>query len=158
MKAFVRINKRTGKLVKKSLKMRRTKPLNGCWKEIPIATSFVCIPVDADVINDELNAEVAQLLLDKAGLALVFLGVGGSEYVTDLTAKTIDVLVPSGTDVEALIASFVAYPFATSVKIGDDIQESGVTPNDFTSDVTYAILCKDGTTTVNWVISVTIAS
>ena len=59
--------------------------------------------------------------------------------------RTIAVALPSsGTDVTKLVATFTASEGAT-VKVGEKVQESGKTPNDFSSDVTYTVTAEDGT-------------
>ncbi len=58
---------------------------------------------------------------------------------TDINAE-----VPTGTDVSALIATFTTT--GESVAIGDTIQVSGATANNFTSPVTYTVTADDGTT------------
>lgn len=68
------------------------------------------------------------------------------------TAGTIDVTLPSGTDVTALIATFTISDLAT-IKVGDVAQVSGTTPNNFTSPVTYVVTSQNGTTK-NWVVTV----
>ena len=69
------------------------------------------------------------------------------------TNHTIAVNVPFTTDVTALIATFTASPMAV-VKIGAVVQASGVTPNNFTSPVTYTVTAENGNT-VSYVVTVT---
>ena len=68
---------------------------------------------------------------------------------------TIDIEVEAGTDVTNLVATFTLSDGATA-KVGDVDQESGVTANDFSSPVTYTVTAEDGTTTQDWVVTVTI--
>jgi hypothetical protein len=70
---------------------------------------------------------------------------------------TIAIEVANGTDVTGLIAVFTLSPGATAA-IGATPQVSGTTVNDFTNTVTYKITAQDGTTTQNWVVTVTIAT
>jgi len=94
---------------------------------------------------------------DKADLGLSFLNVPGeTEIAIDMDDKTIDVLVPFGTVITALVAMFIASAYATSVKIGGVDQVSGVTENDFTNAKTYVVVAQDGVTTQNWVVTVTV--
>jgi hypothetical protein len=70
-------------------------------------------------------------------------------------AKTIGVLLPSGTNVTALAATFVTT--GANVKVGTVVQTSTATANDFTSPVVYAVTAGD-TTTVNYTVTVTFAA
>ncbi|MEA3448383.1 MAG: T9SS type A sorting domain-containing protein, partial [Bacteroidota bacterium] len=68
---------------------------------------------------------------------------------------TISLNVPTDTDVTALVATFTLSDGATA-EIGGVVQESGVTPNDFTDPVTYTVIAEDGTTAQDWVVTVTV--
>jgi len=74
--------------------------------------------------------------------------------ITD-SSKTVEVSVPSGTNVTALKATFVST--GTSVKVGTVVQTSGTTPNNFTSPVTYTVVAADGSTQA-YVITVTVGA
>ena len=65
--------------------------------------------------------------------------------IIDEPAKTIVLTVPSGTDVTALIASFVTT--GATVKVGSTVQVSGGTPNDFTHPVAYIVTAANSSTT-----------
>ncbi|MDA3818859.1 MAG: T9SS type A sorting domain-containing protein [Candidatus Delongbacteria bacterium] len=67
---------------------------------------------------------------------------------------TVDIDVPFGTDVTALVATFELSDDATA-EVGGVVQESGVTANDFTTPVTYTVIAQDGTTTQDWIVTVT---
>ena len=43
----------------------------------------------------------------------------------------------------------------STAKVGDTDQESGVTPNDFSSALTYTLSSEDGMTSQDWVVTVT---
>jgi N-acetylneuraminic acid mutarotase len=64
--------------------------------------------------------------------------------VIDEGAKTISVGVPRATSLTSLVATFTTT--GASVKVGATAQVSGVTPNDFTTGVTYTVTAADGTT------------
>lgn len=64
----------------------------------------------------------------------------------DTTAKTIDVIVPYGTDVTNLVAAFTASG-ASTVTVDGAEQTTEETPNDFSSPVTYKVTANDGTVT-----------
>jgi sulfur carrier protein ThiS len=66
----------------------------------------------------------------------------------------IEVEVDHNADITALVASFTLSNGATA-KVNDVAQESGVTANDFTSPVTYVVTAQDGSTSKDWVVTVT---
>ena len=67
--------------------------------------------------------------------------------------KTIDITIPSTTDVTNLTATFTLSTNDTA-QIATIKQASGVTKNDFTNPVVYTVIDPD-TTTQNWTITVT---
>jgi lysophospholipase L1-like esterase len=71
------------------------------------------------------------------------------------TAKTIAVLVPNGTSLNPLIATFTLSPFA-SATVGATAQVSGTTPNNFTGSVVYTVTAQNGST-VDYTVTVTLA-
>ncbi|MEQ8548418.1 MAG: FG-GAP-like repeat-containing protein [Cyclobacteriaceae bacterium] len=72
----------------------------------------------------------------------------------DATNHTIAIEVANGTDVTALVPTFELSTGA-SAAVGGTAQVSGTTANDFTSAVTYTVTAEDGTTTQDWVVTVT---
>ncbi|WP_411677792.1 GLUG motif-containing protein, partial [Caproicibacter sp.] len=72
----------------------------------------------------------------------------------DETNHTISVKVPSGTDRSSLIANFSANDAELTVDGAE--QENGVTPNDFTSPVSYKVTGLDGST-ATYTVTVTCA-
>lgn len=72
----------------------------------------------------------------------------------DPAARTIALTVPYGTRLTDLVASFTTT--GVSVSVDGTPQVSGVTPNDFSSPVTYTVAAEDGST-VNYVATVTVA-
>ncbi|MFA7403708.1 MAG: ice-binding family protein [Pelobacteraceae bacterium] len=68
----------------------------------------------------------------------------GSAGVINQSAKTIAVTVPDGTTVTALAATFTTT--GTTVKVGNTVQTSGSTTNNFSSPVAYTVTAADGTT------------
>jgi len=91
----------------------------------------------------------------KAISAFSFAGFPGSAGTVNEAAKTIEVTVPSGTNVTALIATFTTT--GTVVRVGSAVQTSGTTPNNFTSPVVYTVTAADGST-VTYTVNVTVAS
>jgi len=73
----------------------------------------------------------------------------------DQSSKTIVVNVPSGTDVTALVATFITT--GKSVVVGGNTQVSGVTPNNFTSSVTYKVVAIDGSSQ-NYTVAITVST
>lgn len=59
------------------------------------------------------------------------------------TDHTISLTMPYGTDVTALVPTFTTT--GASVKIADDLQESGMTANDFSTSKTYTVYAIDET-------------
>ncbi|PKL43508.1 MAG: hypothetical protein CVV42_20165, partial [Candidatus Riflebacteria bacterium HGW-Riflebacteria-2] len=70
------------------------------------------------------------------------------------TNKTISVTVPFGTNVTALVASFTVSPKA-AVTVGDVVQVSANTANDFSSAEIYTVTAEDGSTS-DYTVTVTI--
>jgi uncharacterized protein YcbX len=91
----------------------------------------------------------------KAATAFSFAGLTGSAGTIDETAKTIAVTVPSGTNVTALVATFATT--GSVVKVGTTVQTSGVTANDFTSPVAYAVTDANGNT-ATYTVTVSVAA
>jgi hypothetical protein len=75
--------------------------------------------------------------------------------IINTTSGTITLVVPYGANVTNLIASFTLSA-GSSVKVGSLTQVSGITPNNFTTPVTYIVTAADGITTKNWVVTATI--
>ncbi|WP_096203068.1 S-layer homology domain-containing protein [Bacillus sp. FJAT-45350] len=67
---------------------------------------------------------------------------------------TIAIEVAHGTEVDQLVATFTLSDKA-SAKVGESVQTSEATPNDFTNEVTYVVTAEDGTTK-NWTVKVTV--
>jgi hypothetical protein len=78
-----------------------------------------------------------------------------TDIVIDHDALTIDMNVPFGTTVTALVASFTTTNAAT-VKIGATAQVSGTTENNFTSAVDYIVTSKDAVAHKHYTVTVTI--
>lgn len=81
--------------------------------------------------------------------------LGGTIGTINQVAKTITVVKPSGTNVTALVATFVSS--GASVKVGTSPQTSGVTFNNFTSPVVYTVTAIDGTS-ANYTVTVNIGA
>jgi hypothetical protein len=66
----------------------------------------------------------------------------GSAAVINEGQRIVRARVPAGTDVTALIASFVTT--GVSVRAAGAAQESGITANDFSAPVDYEVIAEDG--------------
>lgn len=66
------------------------------------------------------------------------------EGAVDSENKTISMVVPYGTNVGSLKASFTCSEGAV-VKVGSELQTSGQTENDFSREVIYSVYAEDGT-------------
>lgn len=72
----------------------------------------------------------------------------------DKDAKTVTATVPFATDLTSLVATYTVNE-GTMVKIGETSQESGVTANDFTNPVVYSLSTEDGSTGIEWIVTLT---
>jgi hypothetical protein len=63
--------------------------------------------------------------------------------------------MPSGTNLTSLVATFAMT--GSSVKVGSTSQASGVTSNNFTNPVSYAVIASDGST-ATYAVTATVAS
>jgi uncharacterized repeat protein (TIGR02543 family) len=106
-----------------------------------------------DTLTITLNIH-AQIVSSKALTAFSFTSPSVTAAINE-SAKTVALTVPYGTDVTALVATFVS--IGASVKVGTTVQTSGTTPNNFTSSVTYTVIGTDGSTQA-YVVTVTVAS
>lgn len=88
----------------------------------------------------------------KAITSYSLLGVNGTINEAN---KTIVLMLPSGTNVTALSATFTTT--GTGVKVGATPQVSGTTKNDFTAPVIYTVTAADGST-ANYTVTVLVAS
>ncbi|MHB8121249.1 MAG: ice-binding family protein [Desulfuromonadaceae bacterium] len=80
--------------------------------------------------------------------------LAGATGAINEAAKTIAVIVPNGTVVTALVATFTTT--GSSVKVGAVAQTSGTTANDFSNPVGYVVTAGDGTT-ATYTVTVTVA-
>jgi hypothetical protein len=78
----------------------------------------------------------------------------GSDITGIITGKDIQVVIPYGISRDNLVAYFTTD--GETVKIGETIQEYGVTSNDFTNTKTYTVTAEDGTSN-EYTITVSVA-
>jgi uncharacterized protein (TIGR02145 family) len=72
------------------------------------------------------------------------------------TDKTVDIQVDYGTPLTNLIALFDLSEGA-ELKLGDSVQVSAITANDFSSAVSYYVVAENGVDSSEWVVTVTVA-
>ena len=73
------------------------------------------------------------------------------KFFGSISGTDITVIVPEGTDVTAIVATFTTS--GTSITVGATEQVSGTTANNFTNAVTYTVTAEDDTTQ-NYTVSV----
>ena len=112
-------------------------------------TYKVIFSIAANTENDILT-----YIFEEANNAALSSDVSGT---VDSSAHTVALTVPYGTTVTALVATFTLSNGA-SAEVGVNSQTSGITANDFSSVVTYAVTAQDSTTTQNWTVTVTVAA
>jgi hypothetical protein len=101
------------------------------------------------------TVESSEELSDEAELLSYFFEeqVGAAQ----ISAGSVIIEVAEGTDISSLISTY-SVSSGAAVYINDLAQTSGVTRNDFTSPVTYAIVSESGLVTNEYTITVTVES
>ena len=99
-----------------------------------------------------VDAEMTTLSDVKAITAFTISEQVGTTAI-DENAHAIDLIMPYGTDVTALVATFTTT--GESVKVDTDTQTSETTANDFTDPVTYTVTAID-ITTQDYIVTVTV--
>ncbi len=87
--------------------------------------------------------------------ALTAFSLAGAAGSIDETNKTITVTVPNGTNLSALVATFVTT--GMRVNVGTTPQTSGITANNFSTPVTYTVMAADGSA-ASYTVTVTLSS
>lgn len=100
-----------------------------------------------EIVNDASDDTVADFKTFK---------IGNYDGTVDKENATVDISVPYGTSLSAAVATFTFVNNKCSAKVGSTEQTSGTTENDFSSPVTYTITAEDGTTTKDYVVTVTV--
>lgn len=85
--------------------------------------------------------------------AITAFTINGFNGVINEAAKTITVVMPPGTSLTSLVGTFTTT--GASVKVGEVVQVSGQTPNDFTNPVVYTVTAADASTQ-DYIVTVTI--
>ena len=82
-------------------------------------------------------------------------GISNPSVTGNINGSAITLIVPANTNLTSLIASFTASANAT-VKVGNVIQVSGSTSNNFTNVLQYVVTAQDGTTSKMYTVTVNI--
>jgi hypothetical protein len=88
---------------------------------------------------------------EKGMLTFSFVSPSATGEIND-SLKIINILVPRGTDVKSLVATFTF--IGSKVEVGTITQTSAVTTNDFSSPVVYKVIAADNST-ANYIVTVT---
>ncbi len=106
---------------------------------------------DVRIYNNVLSTEMIEIISE---VATDIVGVSFSPQIgipiIDKENHTVTLEAPYGTDITSLSPII-------NVSEGASIATAQANPQDFTSDVTYTVTAADGTTTQDWVFSMTIA-
>lgn len=116
-------------------------------------TSPLTYTVDNGAISNDWTVTVSELPPSTETEILTYTFPEAIETNFNTVSSTIEVLVPNGTDVTALVADFTLSEAATAT-VGGVTQESGITANDFTNPVDYVVTAQDGSTTQTWTVTV----
>ncbi|MBI5965985.1 MAG: S-layer homology domain-containing protein [Chloroflexi bacterium] len=129
-------------------------PLSGVAQDFTSPVIYTVTAIDLSTKVYTVTVTIDPLSSAKAITSFAVPGQVGLANINEV-AHTIGVTVPFGTNVTALVATFVTT--GTSVAVGATPQVSGVTVNDFTSPVVYTVTAADASTQ-NYTVTVTIAA
>jgi len=119
--------------------------------------TYVVVSESGVAQNYVVTVNVTPASTAKALLAFSFNGLNPPVAgIINETAKTVNLVVPYGTNVTNLVATFTASTFAT-VTVGGVPQVSGTTPNDFTVPLAYLVTAQDGVALQEYAVIVTIS-
>ena len=115
-------------------------------------TAFCTGLSDTFAVSGSETKKTVEMTMDslqcaKAFTSFSFDAAGNTALAADFDGNirgTGIAVTPYTSDVTSLVATYTAG--GTSVKIGDTLQISGVTTNDFSTPVTYTVTAADGTT------------
>ena len=94
--------------------------------------------------KDEPKSNIAKILTFK---------IGTIDGVIDDTKKEVNLTFPVFSETSNLVATFTLSTGAIA-KVNSTIQNSGITPNNFSNSLTYNVLAEDGSTLVNYTVNV----
>jgi hypothetical protein len=108
---------------------------------------YLVTAADGSTATYTITVTVAQI----SAKSITRFSLNGTDGV--ISGQNIAVTMPYGTNVTALVATFTTD--GASVTVDGVAQVNTVTPNDFTSPVTYTVYAADGTTQ-NYTVTVTV--
>lgn len=117
-----------------------------------VGANVITVIVTDGISETTYTVTVTKLSNEKAITEFTVVGQTGDSTI-NATTKTVDITVPTLTDVSGLVATFVLSTGA-SAKIGEVPQVSGTTANDFTAAVTYTVVAEDESTQ-DWTVTIT---
>jgi nicotinate-nucleotide pyrophosphorylase len=131
---------------------------NGSTAQITTGDFFIIKVTAADgTINySRVNVTVNSNVVSLSGFSFNSLTPNVTGIV-DNSLRTVQLSVPSGTNLTALVATFTLSAGTTAAVAGTP-QVSGQTANNFTSAVTYVLTSQDGTTVQNYSITAVAAN
>ncbi|MBP8959322.1 MAG: gliding motility-associated C-terminal domain-containing protein [Bacteroidales bacterium] len=119
-------------------------------------TATLAFQVNGIVGSTEAPYVVSAPTLSNEAKLLSF-GITGQVGETTIDGNNISLQLPYGTNLSSLVAEFEASPYAL-VKVGDVVQTSGVTANDFSAPVVYTVRSADETNIGNFTVTVVYAN
>ena len=135
----------------KSLRIKRFLTYIGV---VTIAALVVGCPANSLLTNIQDNVNNYKQSQNHAQItAFSFVGYPSNPGVINQSSGTISVVLPYGTSLTALVASFTTS--ASSVNVGGVAQVPGVTANNFTNPVPYSAVGQNGSTK-NYTVTVTV--
>lgn len=110
---------------------------------------------DVELKDDEAFVKGYVATGSESGTKITSFAIGSAVGAIDETGKAIAVEVANGTEVTALVATFETN--GETVKVGNKVQVSGTTANDFTAPKNYKVTSKNGDS-ATYAVTVTVAS
>jgi len=107
-----------------------------------------CSGNSSDTVSPESSAK-------SSAKSIKTFSLNGIEGTINEAENTIAVIMPSGTNVTNLVATFTTT--GASVEVDSTVQVSGTTANDFTSPVTYTVTAADATTQ-DYMVTITVTA
>ena len=101
-----------------------------------------------------VNYTITVITATSVDKSILSFSLNGINATINETLKTIDLIVPNGTDVTSMVATFSIS--GTTIKIGSTIQISEETTNNFTNPVTYKVIAAN-LSEQEYLVTVTIA-
>ncbi len=109
---------------------------------------------DAAASNDNPGGDNPGGDTPSSSKALTAFGILGVDGSADISDGAVSFTVPFGTSLTKLVATFSST--GASVEIGDAVQTSGATQNDFTNPLTYTVSAADAST-ADYLVTINVA-